>query len=175
MDGKPSFDMNNKNLIQTLKIASIWLLVAVALYYGITYFEQRQTQNRITVQGEITEIKRARDGHYYWTGSVNGFPVTFLIDTGASITSIPQSLVQQAQLPLGASIQLQTANGIRTSNRVRGDLCLDGSICISNASMIVAHAHDDYGLLGMNVINKMTWSQSNGIMRFQPANNNSNR
>ncbi|MGL4666896.1 MAG: retropepsin-like aspartic protease family protein [Saezia sp.] len=161
----------NNNLIQTIKIAIIWLLVAAAIYFVIVYIERKQTQNQITVTGEAIEIKRSRDGHYYWTGSVNGHPITFLIDTGASITSIPESLVQQAGLPLGASIQLQTANGTRNSNLVKGDLCLEGGICINNLPMTIVYSHDDYGLLGMNVINKMNWSQNNRTMRFEPPRN----
>jgi len=159
--------MINHNLIQTLKIAAVWLLIAMGIYFMVAHFEQQQTQNRITVSGEAIEIQRSHDGHFYWTGSVNGYSTTFLIDTGASITSVPESLVKQAGLPLGASIQLQTANGTRSSNLVKADLCLDGGICIDNLSMTIVYSHDNYGLLGMNVINKMTWSQSGGVMRFE--------
>lgn len=158
----------NSYFIQTIKIGTIWLLAAAVIYFVVAYFERKQTQNRITVSSEAIEIKRSRDGHYYWTGSVNGYPITFLIDTGASITSIPESLVQQAGLPLGAPIQLQTANGSRSSNLVKGDLCLEGGICINGLPMTIVYSHDDYGLLGMNVINKMNWSQSNRTMRFEP-------
>lgn len=143
------------------------MLIAAGIYFIIAYIDRKQIQNQITVSTDAIEIKRSYDGHYYWTGSINGHPVTFLIDTGASITSLPESTVQQAGLVLGPAIQLQTANGTRSSNLVKANLCLEGGICINDLSMTIVYANDDYGLLGMNVINKMNWSQSNGVMRFE--------
>lgn len=157
---------SNNNFTQTIKIAIIWMTIATCLYFIIVYIEKKQIQNRITIQNDSVEITRSRDGHYYWTGSVNGYPVTFLIDTGASITSIPQEAVQKAGLTLGPSIELQTANGSRSSHIVKGELCLEGGICIKDLPMTIIASEDGEGLLGMNVINKMDWSQSNGKMRF---------
>jgi aspartyl protease family protein len=38
------------------------------------------------------ELKRSQDGHFYIDGKIQGKRVRFLIDTGASIVSIQQSL-----------------------------------------------------------------------------------
>ena len=38
----------------------------------------------MTVTGETIEVPRAHDGHYYLPVTVNGEPITFLVDTGAS-------------------------------------------------------------------------------------------
>ena len=156
----------SRGFLQTLIISVVWLVVAGGIYTVIAKLDSSRKESRFTIENNIIEIERSYDGHYYWSGSVNGVPVTFLIDTGASITTIPESVVHEAGLPLGASIQLQTANGVRNSHLVKGDLCLDGGICINPLSMTIAHASEDTGLLGMNVISKMTWTQSNNIMRF---------
>lgn len=155
---------SNRNFLLTIKIGIFWILIAAILYFIFDYLESKSIDNKISMGDGTVEIQRSRDGHYYWTGEINRVPVTFLIDTGASITAIPEKVAQQANLQLGRSIELSTANGIRQSHLVKADLCLKGNVCIDNLSMTVLD--DEYGLLGMNVINRMKWSQSNGVMSF---------
>ncbi len=48
----------------------------------------------VSVNGDLL-IPRARDGHFYAQSRVNGRPVTFLIDTGASLVTVNESFARQ--------------------------------------------------------------------------------
>ncbi|MBT3205276.1 MAG: TIGR02281 family clan AA aspartic protease [Gammaproteobacteria bacterium] len=59
---------------------------------------------------EIT-LKRNRQGHYIFNGLINNKVVTFLVDTGATTTSIPANLATKLNLKKGHRFTVQTANG----------------------------------------------------------------
>lgn len=47
------------------------------------------------------ELIRAADGHFYADAQVNGAPVRFMVDTGASMVALSQADAQRAGIPLG--------------------------------------------------------------------------
>ena len=60
------------------------------VFLGFQWYEREE--RRTTLLGRAAasiEIRRAADGHYHWPGRINGRPVEFLIDTGASGAAIP--------------------------------------------------------------------------------------
>ncbi|MCK4709976.1 MAG: TIGR02281 family clan AA aspartic protease [Gammaproteobacteria bacterium] len=59
---------------------------------------------------EIT-LQRNRQGHYIFNGLINHKEVTFLVDTGATTTSIPDNLAAKLGLQRGYKFSVQTANG----------------------------------------------------------------
>jgi len=59
---------------------------------------------------EIT-LQRNRQGHYLFNGLINHKEVTFLVDTGATSTSIPDNLAAKLGLQKGYKFSVQTANG----------------------------------------------------------------
>jgi len=56
-------------------------------------------------------IARDRSGHFVASGAINGVPVEFLIDTGATIVALPQVLASDMGLVYGREMVIQTANG----------------------------------------------------------------
>jgi len=58
-------------------------------------------------------------GHYLANGEINGRPVTFLLDTGATDISIPALLAKDLGLERGAARRYQTANGTITTYGTR--------------------------------------------------------
>ena len=57
-------------------------------------------------------LQRNRQGHYVANGTINGVPVTFLLDTGATDVAIPAAIARKAGLNQGYISQAATANGI---------------------------------------------------------------
>ena len=102
------------------------------------------------------ELKRNRNGHYVFNGEINQKPVRFLVDTGATMTSIPSSLQQYLNLQAGQPFQVSTANGVTTAYMTRLDEVKLGDIRLTNvrASLNPGLA-DDSILLGMNVLKNL--------------------
>jgi aspartyl protease family protein len=120
-------------------VAAVWLLVAAVMYLGFEYLEESRRaklQPYTLGSGELV-IPRQRDGHFHVKGEVNRQPVVFLIDTGASHVSVSQALADQAGLPAGSPITLQTANGSRAGRLVRAVPVRVGHLVLNDASVSV--------------------------------------
>ena len=151
----------------TLKILTVWLLLGLLAFLGFQALERRQHQARIELRGDVIEIRRAPDGHFHWPGRINGRPVDFLVDTGATRTVLPQSLADELGLPRQGQMQSRTAGGIVTGSISRADIALEGGIELRELRVAVLpqlHAP----LLGMDVLSRLHWSQSAGVLRLEP-------
>ena len=100
-----------KELPSGLKMATVWLLAGLAVFLGVQAFQSQQRSTRFESSGEQVQIRRSADGHYHWPGTVNGQPVDFLVDTGATRSALPMALAQRLQLPVEGRMQSQTAGG----------------------------------------------------------------
>ncbi len=94
-------------------LALFWLCLLGALIWGFSDYLDSRQQPEIRDQGEYREVilRSSRGGHYIANGSINGQPVTFLVDTGATLVSVPAGLARQLQLSPGRSGMAQTAGG----------------------------------------------------------------
>jgi aspartyl protease family protein len=155
-----------KDFPRTLKIATVWGVVGVAVFLGFSAMEHRQSQSRFQVSGGsgTIEIRRGPDGHYHWPGSINGEPVDFLIDTGASSTAISQSLARKLGLVPVRRVQSQTAGGVVTGELVRADLVLQGGVRVDRAWVTALAGLSERPLLGMDVLGKLQWQQRDGVL-----------
>lgn len=77
--------------------------------------EQRHNPNLSLVNPDQSAsrvvLKRNRYGSYIAPGKINGIPVTFLVDTGASTVAMPQSLARHLKLERGRAYAVNTAAG----------------------------------------------------------------
>ena len=65
-------------------------------------------------QGRLVEFKRANDGLFYVTGNVNGVPVRFVVDTGASVVVLTQRDAERVGISKDSGshqAHIQTAGG----------------------------------------------------------------
>lgn len=108
----------------------IWLALLGAAYWG---FDQYLAPKVATVSaaGEVT-IPRASDGHYYVSGSINGHPVTFLVDTGASTVAVSADFAREAGLPRGYPLRFETANGSTEGELVQNQTVEAGGLRVAN-------------------------------------------
>ena len=112
-----------------------WL---VFLGLGVFYFSdvlEKQFNPNKTLQTHYTEdgvreviLQRNKFGHYVTSGEINGQPVTFLLDTGATGVAIPESTAKRLGLQRGRAYQSQTANGIAIGYATMLDLVAVGDI-----------------------------------------------
>jgi len=56
-------------------------------------------------------IVRSFDGHFYVTAQVNGVPIRFMIDTGASMVALSADDAERANVPLGDQVGIARGVG----------------------------------------------------------------
>jgi aspartyl protease family protein len=144
---------------RSLKLVTIWLLIGLAVFLAVRAWQAQQMRPRIEVDGHTIEIRRGADGHYHWPGSVNGQRVDFLIDTGATTTTVPQALADELGLPSHGRVQGRTANGVVVGMLTRADVVLDGGVRLSQLRLVALPALGA-PLLGMNVLSRLQWRQA---------------
>jgi aspartyl protease family protein len=155
-------------LPRALKHATVWLLLGTGVFLGVQAWQRQQQQSRITLDGAVVELRRGADGHFHWPGQVNGVAVDFLVDTGATGTTLPESVARAAGLVAEGQVRSHTANGAVTGWVARADLQLQGGLRAERLPVTVLPALNG-PLLGMDVLGRLQFSQSGGVLRLQPA------
>ncbi len=155
-----------------LVAAIIWLVIVIGGYFFIDHLSAPAPVARSIENGrsEIV-VPVARDGHYYLDGEINGRPLRFLVDTGASYISVGSEFARRANLPRGVAGLFNTANGsvegrIVTDQRVRADI-----FEISGLTVAVIPGRIEYGLLGQNFLRYFQVSQSDGQLVLRMRHN----
>lgn len=138
----------------TLGILAFWLAVMGVLYYFMDRYLQPAPVT-VSARGELV-IPRARDGHFYAPGLVNGQPVNFLVDTGASLVSVSEELARRAGLGAGESAVFMTANGQRPGRIVAGVPVTVGPVSVSAVRVGVGLTGPDSSdaLLGQSFLSR---------------------
>ena len=145
-------------------MALVASLLVLGLFY--LYFEnslQARTNPNRELQiapGSELVLKRSRDGHYVFPGTINGQPVTFLLDTGATLVSVPAHLGGELGLKAGAPQQAMTANGTVTTRSTRVDALAFGPFEIRGVpASLNPGMGDNQVLLGMSVLKHLEFTQ----------------
>jgi len=143
-----------------------WIIGFVLLALIFSKILDRQTNpNQSVATSESSqfleiELQRNRYGHYIFDGEINGKPVSFLVDTGATTISIPTTLQTYLKLEAGPSYNVSTANGTVKVYSTRLDELKMGEILLTD---IRAHLNpglpDGEILLGMEVLKRMEMIQ----------------
>lgn len=105
-------------------------------------------------------LKQNRSGHYVASGAINGQPVTFLLDTGATSVSVPANVAERLGLERGVPLRANTANGVITTYATRLDRVRLGEIELNDVRAdINPHMRSDDVLLGMSFLRQLEFTQ----------------
>ena len=108
-------------------------------------------------QGRETRIPMAIDGHFWVEARLNGQKVRFLVDSGATMTTVDR----QTALKAGVEVSPQRDQFVRTGNgiiRVSSGRAAElevGGITRSDIGLQVAD-NDDLNVLGMNFLSSLS-------------------
>ena len=152
---------------RTWKIATVWLLLGLAVFLGFRAWERAQQQSRYTFDGGVIEIRRGADGHYHWPGRLNGRALDFLVDTGATRSAVSSELARELGLEPFGSVQSSTAGGVVRGQLARADLELEGGVRAERLPLVVLPALGERPLLGMDVLGRLRWQQQGGVLRIE--------
>ena len=136
----------------TLGILAFWLVVMAALY--LVMDRVRQPRAAVQAADGTLVIPRGSDGHFHVAGSINGQPVLFMVDTGASLVVVTDALAQRAGLQGGRATQFQTANGVRQGRVVQAQSVEVQSFVVTGLTVGVGYSGENVesALLGQNFL-----------------------
>lgn len=123
------------------------------------YFIQRlhsEATGSAVVEGRQLKIPQAIDGHFYVDAKVNGAPVRFLIDSGATVTTIGRETARRARVDASQARDqvVLTGNGVVEVARGRADTIDIGSIRRENMRLHIAE-RDELNVIGMNFLSTL--------------------
>jgi aspartyl protease family protein len=169
-------DASSRGIGRGMVIAAwILLLVLLTLFFNDRLEKQRNPNQRLagTVQDESPEVRlqRNRFGHYVATGAINGQPVEFMLDTGATDVSIPADVADRLGLQRGQATSYHTANGtIRAWQTIANEIQLGPLRLGPVRASINPHDHSDAVLLGMSFLQQLDFNQQGNTLTLKYPN-----
>jgi aspartyl protease family protein len=147
-------------------MALAWILIFAAGFVLFTFRDnfgwvaQRLKAEAIGTpvqQGKETRIPMAIDGHFWVDAKVNGRNVKFLVDSGATMTTIDRDTAKAAGVEMSARRDqfVRTGNGIIRVSGGRADEIEVGGITRHDLGLQVAD-NDDLNVLGMNFLSSLS-------------------
>ena len=152
---------------------SFYALIWLGAFAGLAFGYHLWTENRAArdaaqfaaISGGATEgvnqleLRRQRDGHFHVEALVNGVPLHMMVDTGATVTTIPYEQAEALGIStnrLAYIITVRTANGeTKAAPAILKDLAM-GPIVMKDLRVSVAQPGVlGDPLLGQNVLNRL--------------------
>lgn len=141
-------------------------------------WEQRQENPNAVVSSQQgdgyieVQLQGNALGHFVATGQINGQPVQFMLDTGATDVAIPTAVAERLGLERGVPVTVSTANGRSEGYRTRLDTVRLGAIELRDVRALVAPGLDgEQVLLGMSALKKLEFTQRGGTMLLRQTTN----
>lgn len=123
-------------------------------------------------EGQALRVPLAPDGHFWVEGSVNGTPVRFLIDSGASVTALSVTSARTAGLNFDLNapgVSMITANGKIDAKRSSIATLAIGPIRASDLDIVISPAFGEVNVIGMNMLSRLkSWGVQDGEMVLTP-------
>jgi len=153
-------------LAKMLTMALAWIVIFAAGFVLFTfrddfgYLAQRLKAEAIgspVSEGRETRIPMAIDGHFWVNAKLNGREVKFLVDSGATMTTIDRKTANAAGVPVSprADEYVRTGNGIIRVSSGRAAEISVGGIVRRDVGLQIAE-NDDLNVLGMNYLSSLS-------------------
>ena len=151
---------NRRRIGEMARNAAIWGLIFLGALAGVGLWQdiRRDVIPRQSVlsDGRI-EVPAAADGHFYLMAEINGVPVRFVVDTGASEMVLTWADAERTGLDPARLVflnQARTANGTVATAPVTLDSVTVGPVEDLGVRALVNRGEMDVSLLGMGYLNR---------------------
>jgi aspartyl protease family protein len=168
---------------QLAKMILAWVAIFAALFAIFSFrFEFQAIWERVkadfsgvagqNVSSEAITLRRQDDGHYWLQVMVNGNPVRFMIDSGATTTAVNANTAATTDVEVDSSgypIILDTANGRVAAKRGSIKTLEIGPHKILDHHVVVSENFGETNVLGMNFLDSLqSWKVEGNVMTLQP-------
>ncbi|QFU09132.1 hypothetical protein PARPLA_01733 [Rhodobacteraceae bacterium THAF1] len=151
---------NRQSMGRTLRYLALWGLIFVGVIAAAglwpTVRDQIAPQQVLTASGAL-EVPLGPDGHYHMTLGINGAPIRFVVDTGATDLVLSQDDARRAGIEPDTLAYLgraQTANGTVPMAQVRLETVTLGETVERNVPASVNGGEMFGSLLGMSYLSR---------------------
>ena len=167
---------------QGLKMFAGWVIIFLAVFVAFALkddivgfanqvLDERRAESTGVQVGEDLQIKQSLDGHFWVDAKLNGENVRFLIDSGATTTSISGSTARRAGIEPRGGIPaiVQTANGMVSVERGRAERLEVGHILREDLAVHISDGFGETNVLGMNFLSSLSrWGVENNRLILKP-------
>lgn len=142
--------------------------VQLALAYSISkpeYIQNEIEPSEVIGVGTV-DLLQTRDGHYFSSGTINGTPAVFMIDTGATLVSISTELASRSGIQNCIPHTAITGNGKVNACKATASELAFGRFKLKDVEVMVMPNMPGNALLGMNVLRNFHIEQADKVMRI---------
>jgi aspartyl protease family protein len=165
-----------------LKMALGWMLIFGAFFVAFTLkddflalgrrvFHDTSSNGQEVSDGGEVRIRKSLDGHFWVNAEVNGTSVRFLVDSGATTTSMSTEAAREARVEAagGMPVIVETANGTVSAQRGLIAHLQVGSIERRDLGVQMSEAFGDMNVLGMNFLSSLSgWGVEGQTLVLKP-------
>lgn len=166
---------------QTLKLILAWVLIFAAMFAVFALRSDfialgRRLLGEATgtagqeTRGEALRVRRSGDGHFWVDAEVNGRPLRFMIDSGATTTTLARAAASSAgvEASSGFGVMVETANGTVVMDRGRIAQLRLGPIRREDLPVHIANG-DMINVIGMNFLSSLSsWGVEGDVLVLRP-------
>jgi aspartyl protease family protein len=163
-----------RGLARSLRHLAVWGLIfaMVVIAYGFRDVLRRELMPGAMVQvsNGVVELRRGGDGHFHAELEVNGEPLRFVIDTGASDIVLSRADAEHVGIDVDSLAfvgRARTANGTVATAPVRLGVVRFGDVTDTEVRASVTAGGLDGSLLGMAYLDRFARIEIEGdVMRL---------
>jgi aspartyl protease family protein len=165
-----------------LRMFAAWVVLFLAAFVAFTLkddivgfanqvIDERRAESTGVKVGAELRIKQSLDGHFWVDARLNGENVRFLIDSGATTTSISGATARRAGIEprRGLPAVVQTANGTVAVQRGRAERLEVGHIVRDDLAVHISDGFGETNVLGMNFLSSLSgWGVERNRLILKP-------
>lgn len=153
-------------------IAAAWMMLGGVIWLVMDgWVDRQENPNAGLAQSTATDsvvLRRNASGHFVAPGRINGVPVTFLVDTGATNVALPLDVARRVGAVRGRPLRTTTAAGVTSAYATRlAKVELAGLTASDVAGVIVPDMPGQTVLLGMSFLSRFTLRMEGGQMYIE--------